>query len=57
MVAMVMGDPDVGEGPAGLFECGENGCGFARVYCRGRAGRLIMDEDAVIIAADEELVN
>lgn len=57
MVAVMMGDQDVAERPARLFERSKDRFGFACVDRGGRARRFIMEKKAEIIFADEKLVN
>ena len=54
MVAMMMGDQDVGQFPARRRQCRLDRRGFRRVDCRSGAARRIVDQHAVIVLEAEE---
>ena len=54
VVAVMMGDEDIGQLPAGRRERGLDGRRLRRVDGGGGAGRGIVDEDAVIVLEAEK---
>src|SRR5215216_8209593 len=54
MIAMMMGDENVGELPAGLVECRLDRPRFRSINSCRRSARLVMDENAVIVLQAEK---
>ena len=56
VVVMMVGEPDVSQGPAFFGERRENGLGLRRVERRGRARGLIMGEETEIVRQAQKLM-
>ena len=57
MVFMVVGGEDMGELPAPLFQVIGDGVCVGRINGDGRAGAGVVDKNAKVVAAADELVN